>query len=110
MAVKSFTTYHPDEEEFIEMDDHAGETQRFKLNPSIPGTLILDFMFVSGTEDSSKLAEAIHSVLDAAVVEEEQERWKEFVNDPKNGVTISVLSEIVGHVTAVLSGNDQDQE
>lgn len=110
MASKTFTTYKPEEEHFIELEDHKGDVQRFKLNPSLPGKLILDFMFVSGTEDSSELAKAINKVLDNAIVEEDTERWETFSNDPKNGVTISVLSEIVGHVTAVLSGNPPDQE
>ena len=110
MSVKTFTAYRPDEDNFIEIDDHEGTTQSFKLNPSLPGKIILDFMFISGTEDSSKLAEAITTVLDNAIVAEDKERWDEFSSDPKNGVTISVLSEIVGHVTAVLSGNDLDPE
>lgn len=110
MAVKTFTTYKPEEDHFVELQDHEGNTQQFKLNPSLPGKLILDFMFVSGTEDSSELAKAINTVLDNAIVEEDKERWEEFTTNPKNGVTISVLSEIVGHVTAVLSGNPPDQE
>jgi hypothetical protein len=110
MATKSFTTYRPTEEHFIELDDHEGVTQRFKLNPSLPGELILDFMFVSGNEDTSALAKAIRDVLDNAIVDEDKDRWKEFTSNPKNGVTITVLSEVVGYVTAVLSGNDQDQE
>jgi hypothetical protein len=110
MAVKTFQTYQPEEENFIELEDNEGATQRFKLNPSLPGKLILDFMFVSGTDDSHELAKAINTVLDNAVVEEDKERWEEFTNNPKNGVTISVLSEIVGHVTAVLSGNPPEAE
>lgn len=110
MASKTFTTYRPEEDHYIELEDHTGQTQQFKLNPSLPGKLILDFMFVSGTEDSSELAKAINTVLDNAIVEEDKERWDEFSGNPKNGVTISVLSEIVGHVTAVLSGNPPDQE
>lgn len=110
MSVKTFTAYRPEEDEFISLEDHEGNTQQFKLNPSLPGKLILDFMFVSGTEDSGELAKAINTVLDNAIVEEDQERWNEFSSNPKNGVTIGVLSEIVGHVTAVLSGNDPAQE
>lgn len=110
MAIKTFTTYKPEEDQFIELADHAGEVHRFKLNPSLPGKLILDFMFVAGTEDSGELANAINTVLDNAIVEEHKEQWNEFASDPKNGVTITVLSEIVGHVTAVLSGNPPDQE
>ena len=110
MASKTFTTYRPEEDQYIELQSHEGDTHGFKLNPSLPGKLILDFMFVSGTDDTSELAKAITTVLDKAIVDEDKERWNEFINDPKNGVTISVLSEIVGHVTAVLSGNPPDQE
>jgi hypothetical protein len=110
MATKSFTTYRPAEDNFIEMADHEGVTQSFKLNPALPGKVILDFMFVSGTEDSSKLAQAIQKVLDKAIVEEDKARWDEFTEDPRNGVTVNVLSEIVGHITSVLSGNPRAQE
>lgn len=110
MATKSFTTYKPTEDNFIEFDDHAGVHHQFKLNPSLPGKVILDFMFVSGTDDSSKLAKAINDVLDKAIVDEDKEAWEAYANEPKNGVTINVLSEVVGHVTSVLSGNPQAQE
>lgn len=110
MATKTFTTYKPDEEQFIELADHEGNTHKFQLNPSLPGKVILDFMFISGTENSSKLAEAISTVLDKAIVDEDKERWVEFTENSKNGVTIAVLSEIVGHITSVLSGNPPVRE
>lgn len=110
MATKLFMTYRPEEDNFIELADHTGEVQSFKLNPAIPGTVILNFMFVSGTEDSARLAKAIQAVLDKAIVEEDKERWNAFAEDPRNGVTVNVLSEVVGHVTSVLSGNPRAQE
>jgi hypothetical protein len=110
MATKLFTTYQPTEDHSIQLQDHTGEVQSFKLNPALPGKVILDFMFISGTEDSSKLASAISTVLDKAIVDEDKERWNEFINEPKNGVTVNVLSEVVGHVTSVLSGNSRVQE
>lgn len=110
MATKVFTTYQPTEDQFIELADHTGATHKFKLNPALPGKVILDFMFASGADDSSKLAEAINNVIDNAIVEEEKEAWAAFSEDPKNGVTIAVLSEVVGHITSVLSGNPQAAE
>ena len=110
MATKTFTTYQPTEDNFIELPDPAGELHTFKLNPALPGKIILDFMFVSGTDDSSKLSKAIQDVLEAAIVEEDKAAWEEFTGNPKNGVTINVLSEIVGHITSVLSGNDRAAE
>lgn len=110
MAIKSFTTYTPEEDQFIELSSPEGESHTFKLNPSIPGKIILDFMFVSGTEDTTELAKAINTVLDSAIVDEDKEAWDTFITNPKNGVTITVLSEVVGHVTSVLSGNPQAQE
>lgn len=110
MASKTFTTYHPTEDQFIELDDHEDNTNTFKLNPSLPGKVILDFMFVSGTDNSSALSKAISDVLDKAIVEEDKARWAEFSENPLNGVTIGVLSEVVGHITSVLSGNPQAAE
>lgn len=110
MATRAFTTYRPDEDQFIELDDHEGNTHTFKLNPSLPGKVILDFMFVSGSDDSGALSKAINDVLDKGIVDEDKEAWKAFTEEPKNGVTITVLSEIVGHITAVLSGNPPDRE
>jgi hypothetical protein len=110
MSVKTFTTYRPAEDQFIEMDDHEGVKHTFKLNPALPGSVILNFMFVSGSDDSSKLAESINTVLDKAIVDEDKEAWIEFSENPRNGVTIAVLSEVVGHITSVLSGNPQVRE
>lgn len=110
MASKTFTTYRPTEDQFIELDDSKGNKHTFKLAPSLPGKVILDFMFVAGTDDSSKLSSAIQSVLDCSIIEEDKEAWALFSEDPNNGVTISVLSEIVGHITSVLSGNPQEAE
>lgn len=109
MATKSFSTYKPTEDNFIELDDFNGATHTFKLTPSIPGQVILDFMAVSQTEDPAKLAEIINTVLDLAIVEDDKAAWNEFSTEPKNGVTVDVLSEVVGYVVSVLSGNPQVQ-
>lgn len=110
MATKTFTTYKPTEDNFIELEDFNGKTNTFKLTASIPGQVILDFMAVSTTEDASKLAEIIKTVLDMAIVEDDKAAWNAFSVEPRNGVTVDVLSEVVGHVVSVLSGNPQDQE
>jgi predicted RNase H-related nuclease YkuK (DUF458 family) len=110
MPVKTFTGFRPAEDQFIEIDDHEGNTQSFKLNGSLPGKTILNFMFVSSTDESGRLAKAIEDVLDKAIIAEDKERWNAFIEDERNGITISVLSEIVGHVTSVLSGNQQGRE
>lgn len=110
MAGKTFTTYRPTEDNFIEFDDFEGTHHVFKLAPSLPGKLILDFMAVSDAEDPVKMAEAINMVLDLAVEPKDKEAWYAFANDPRNGVTVDVLSEVVGHVVAVLSGNPQAAE
>jgi hypothetical protein len=67
-------------------------------------------MFVSGSNDTSALSTAIQSVIDNAITDDDKEAWNTFTEDAKNGVTIGVLSEIVGHITSVLSGNPQDRE
>lgn len=110
MATKTFTTYKPTEDNFIELDDFSGETHAFKLAEAIPGQVILDFMSVSSTEDPSKLAGVINTVIDLAIVEDDKAAWKAFSADPRNGVTVEVLSEIVGHAISVMSGNPQGQE
>lgn len=110
MATKTFTTYQPSEENYIELSNHAGDSKTFKLNPSLPGPLILDFMAASGAEDQTKLAEMVNVVLDLAIVDEDKEAWKEFSTDPKNGVTVEVLAEVVNHAVSVMSGNPQDPE
>lgn len=110
MATKKFTAYRPTEDNFIELDDFNGATHTFKLNPSIPGQVILDFMSVSQAEDPAKLADIINTVLDMAVVEDDKVAWKAFSVEPRNGVTVDVLSEVVGHVVSVLSGNPQAAE
>lgn len=110
MATKSFVTYKPTEDNSIQMDDFEGTSHTFRLNPALPGRVILDFMFASGADDSQGLAKAINTVIDKAVIEDDKEAWEAFIDEPRNGVTIAVLSEIVGHITSVLSGNPPDRE
>lgn len=110
MANRTFTGYSPTEDQTIDFVDHEGNPQIFRLNPALPGKIILDFMSVSGSEDTSGISDSLKAVLDAAIVAEDKERWEAFILEPLNGITISVLSEVVGHVTAVLSGNSQGRE
>lgn len=102
MSRKSFTTYAPTEIPEIELN---GEV--FKMNASIPGDILLDFISGADTEDPRSMAVTVRTLLDAAILEEERERWHAYIRDPANNVSLDVLAEIAGYASEVLSGNPQ---
>lgn len=102
MARKSFQTAAPRE---IQEFDINGEV--FRLNPAIPGAVLLDFIADADEEDSAKMATTIREFLSTAVLTEDQERFWKFVRDPGNNVSLSVLAEVAGYVAEAMSGNDQ---
>ena len=101
MARKTFSTYAPSETQEIEIN---GEV--FKLNAQVPGDILLEFLAGADTEDPSGMAKTIRNLLDNAVDPDDLDRFKAYIRDPKNNVNLTVLSEIAGYVTEVLSGGN----
>lgn len=100
---KSFNVLVPTVDYDIEV---AGEV--FKLNPSIPGYVVLAYVTNGSSGDTALAAKAVKSVFDNAIVAEDLPRWDTFASDPKNNITIPVLNEITEHILEVLAGNSPE--
>ena len=105
MAKKTIHTYQPQEDHQIEFGD--GTT--FNLRRSIPGDILLEFLSGANTEDPSAMARTVRQLLDAAIREDELERWHDYIRNPDNNVSLETLSEIAGFASEVLSGGNPQQ-
>ena len=106
MARKSFQGYVS--KEVIKFDlmppNGDGETLTVKGVPMIPGSVLLDFLSNTSVEDPGTLAVTVMKLLQAAVVPEQWDEFRAFVDDPKNGVGLELLSEISGYLAESYSG------
>lgn len=104
---KKFNTRKKTEIPEFEITDEAGTAVVFKMKPSIPGAILLDFISGANTEDPGAMARTVNNLLNAAIADEDAERWAAFIRDPKNDVTLEVLSEIAGYASEILSGGNE---
>lgn len=103
MTRKSFKTYAPTEEHSFDINDEV-----FRINADVPGYLIVDFMAEADEENASAMASLLTNFFNAAIMEEDHEKWNAFVRDPANHVGLDDLSEIAGYIVGILTaGNDQ---
>lgn len=79
----------------------------FHLKPAVPGQVIIDFLAAADDEDSAAMAKLINDLLEVALDPDDLDRFKVFVNDESNAVSLSLLAEIAGYVAEELSGNDR---
>lgn len=102
---KSFTTYTPTEGSSFDLN---GIT--FRLRPSVPGDVLLDFIAGADQENSAAMAGLIRQLMDAALLPEEKDRWYAYIRDPNNNVTLATLAEVAGFVSERMSGNPTDRQ
>ena len=105
MAKRSFKGYTA--ESGVEFDlepPNGGTTLTVKGVPMIPGSVLLDFLSGMKESDPGGLARTVMDVIQAAVVPEQWEEFREFVDDPNNGIGLDTLSEIAGYIAEAYSG------
>lgn len=100
-TTKSFKTYTPTEGSTFDVNGHV-----FRLQPSVPGDILLDFLSMGDDEtETTKMASLLRDLFKVAILPEDFDRWTTFIRDPANNVTMTTLSEIAGYVAEVMSGN-----
>jgi len=108
MARKTFNTYRKTETPEFDIQDPDGNVTTFRMKPSVPGAVLLDFLAGANAEDPAAMARTVNSLLTAAIADDDLEKWQDYIHNPRNEVTLEVLSEIAGYASEVLSGgNDQ---
>jgi hypothetical protein len=111
MAVKKFKGYVSDEPIVIELEKpESSESVRFKCRRAVAGSRILDFLKDTSEDDPSSMARAVFGLLESALETSELEGFREFVDDPENGITLETLSEIAGWVAEQFSGRPTEPQ
>ena len=105
MARKSFKGYSATEGVEFDMEPlNGGSKLTVKGVPMIPGSVLLDFLSGVKDDDPGGLARTVLSLIQAAVIPEQWEDFRAFVDDPNNGVGLDTLSEIAGYLAEAYSG------
>lgn len=111
MARKTFNTYRKTETPEFDIQDPEGVTTTFRMKPSVPGAVLLDFLSGANADDPAAMARTVNSLLVSSIHEDDLEKWQDYIHNPRNEVTLDVLSEIAGYASEVLSGgNDQPSQ
>ena len=105
MARKSFKGYvSPEVVEFDLEPPNGGHTFTVRGVPMIPGSVLLDFLSDTKGDDPGSLAAAINSILKAAVVPEQWDEFRAYTDNPENGISLEILSEMAGYLAESYSG------
>lgn len=99
MATKKFKGYVSDDPIIIELESPEGDTTTFKCRRAVAGSMILDFLSDASDNDPASMARAVFGLLQAAVEPSEWDGFREFVDNPDNGVSLEVLSEMAGWIS-----------
>lgn len=100
MSTRSFTTYAPTEENGFDIN---GEP--FRLNKSVPGVVLLDFLAGASEDDAAAMSKVLTSLFKEAIHDDDYERFLAFIGEKKNNVDLETLAEIAGYLAEKLSGS-----
>lgn len=100
MGSKSFSTRPASVDEAFDINGTA-----FRLSASVPGDVLLDFLGSADDENPAGMALALRGLLDSAVHPDDLDRFKKFIRDPENNVSLDVLAEVAGYAAEKLAGS-----
>ena len=123
MTTKRFKGYGLKQPVVIELESTDGERQIVAhCVPSLPGSVFLELAsvikFSEGGDveikaDAIAAAEAagtILRVIKMAIVKDEWDAFKAFIDEPDNGISVEILAEIAGYITEQYSGTANPQQ
>lgn len=104
MAPKTFKGYVPVDAPSFDLESADGITSlHVTCVRFLPGSQFLDFLSNVSADSPAEMATTFWSILKAAVVDEEWEKFKAFIDDPANGIAIETLAEIAGYLGELYS-------
>jgi hypothetical protein len=104
--VKTFKGFTPAEPVTFDMESPDGSRKITVRCKPVAGSLFLDFMSrAESMENFAAMAIAVKDILNAAIADEDIEAFWAFADDPANGVTLDVLSEISGFLAESFAGD-----
>lgn len=103
---KTFKGYAPTTPVEFDLESPDGQrTVHIRCKPTVPGSRFLDFMSRAGSNDDyAGMSRAVKDVFSAAIVEEDNDKFWSFCDDPSNGITIEGLAEIAGWLSEQYAG------
>lgn len=102
MAKKSFTSAP---RRGIDSFEINGTTFRYKLD--VPGAVVMDYMAEADEENPTKMVGVVNDLLAGTLIEEDLDRFNEFIRKEENNVDLVMLMDICGWLIEELSGKDQ---
>jgi hypothetical protein len=103
--MKTFKGYQPISAPEFQLDSPDEKNHLVvKCIPFLPGSRFLDFLTLINGDSPGQMAEALDGIFKAAIVDEQYEAFKAWIEDPVNGVTIEILGEISGYLSEAYSG------
>jgi hypothetical protein len=95
----------------IKLGPKGKKKEVFHANPMIPGVELIDLVAGLSLNDPAENARAVRKIMDLAIVEDDRERFWEFVADPKNFVSMTKLDDIaMGLAEEYMGGVPTDSE
>ncbi len=86
------------------------EKEQFTARPAVPGAVMLDFAKYMDSDDASVVAEGLMDFFSVALVDEDIERFNDFIRDPDTAIEMSMLADIVGWLVEVYSERPTKQD
>lgn len=101
---KSFKGYVPIEVPEFELESPDGERKiSVRCVGMLPGSRFLDFMSKISDDSPAEMAKAIYELLQAAINPDQWLEFRAFIDNPDNGVSMEMLSEITGYLGELYS-------
>lgn len=96
---KSFSTRRPDNKpltfdlEGVGLDKKPW-SESFEAMPQIPGATLLDFIADADSNEGGRASQAVIDFLEGSIVEDDKERFRDLIRDPKRVIHIDDLADI----------------
>lgn len=80
----------------LEFQESDGSVKKFLFVHEIPGVILLDFVAEMDSASNTGAARVIKDFINTSLLDDEQrESWAAYAREPKNRITLEVMSEMV---------------
>lgn len=70
------------------------DDQEFAAEDAVPGAILLDFIKDADSGDGGRAAGALIDFIERVIVDEDRERFRDLIRDPKKKIDIALLGSI----------------
>lgn len=98
---KVFKGYVPIEKPSFTLESPNGRKLEVRCRAFLPGSRFLDFLSKVKADDPGAMATGVYDLLQNAVEADQWDEFQAFIDDPENGISLELLSEIGGYLGEV---------